>query len=139
MRNPRALKIAVWSLTVLLIAALGCAGYLVFQNLMWKEEVTRFASSAGRLEAHGLFRNGKYWLYRIDGQCDETHFSGQRDGPFEVWTIFFQPALGGAHRYATEHYVAEFNDQMRRMEREPDKFRKRMRLDRDEIFSNERK
>jgi hypothetical protein len=101
--------------------------------------VTRFAGSAGRLEAHGLFRKGRYWLYKMDGQCDESRFSGQRDGPFEVWIVFFQPSLGAAHRYATEHYVAEFNDQMRRMQREPEKFRKRMGLDREEIFPSETK
>jgi len=71
-----------------------------------------------------LFRRGHLWLYKIDGECDETELSGEQDGPFTVYRAFFQPALGYAHRYATETYVTAFNDQMRLMHRRPERFGK---------------
>jgi len=132
MANPRILKIAVWSLVVLLLVALGCAGYLLFQNYWWKQEATRYAESSARLEAHGMFRKALFRLYKIDGQCDVPYFSGQRDGPFDIWIAFYQPALGAAHRQVTQRWVEAFNDQMRLMQRDPEKFRKRMGLDRQE-------
>jgi hypothetical protein len=139
MTNLRALKITVGSLVVLLLVTVGWAGYLLFQNYWWKQEATRYTESSARLEAHGMFRKGIICLYKIDGQCDEPHFSGQRDGPFETWIAFYQPSLGAAHRYIAERWVETFNDQMRLMQREPEKFRKRMGLDREEAYKSDTK
>lgn len=139
MNNPRSLKLAVWSLVVFLLVTLGWAGYLSFQNYWWKQEATRYVESSARLEAHSMFRKGMVLVYKIDGQCDEARFSGQRDGPFEIWIAFYQPSLGAAHRYVTERWVQTFNDQMRRMQAEPEKFRKRMGLDREEIRQSDPK
>jgi len=139
MTKLRALKIAVWLLVVLLILTVGCAGYLLFQNYWWKQEAVRYAESSARLEAHGMFRRGHFCLFRMDGQCDESHFSGERDGPFEIWIAFYQPALGGAHRQVAEHWVEAFNEQMRLMQREPEKFRKRMGLDGQESKQSDNK
>src|SRR5713101_4459176 len=139
MSSPRSLKVSVWALVVLLVVTLGSAGYLLFQNYWWKQEATRYVESSARLEAHGLFRKGRFCLYKIEGRCDEPRFSGQRDGPFEIWVAFYQPSLGAAHRCITERWVEAFNDQMRRMQREPEKFRKRMGLDREETYQRESK
>jgi hypothetical protein len=139
MMNPRALRMAIWALVVLLLVTLGWSGYLLFQNYWWKHEATRYAESSARLEAHGMFRKSIFCLYKIDGQCDEEHFSGQREGPFEIWIAFYQPSLGRAHRYLVERWVATFNDQMRLMQREPEKFRKRMGLNKEEAYKSESK
>ena len=130
-------KTAVVSLGLLLLVTLGWAGYLLFQNYWWKQEATRYAESSARLEAMGMFRRGILCLYKIDGQCDESHFSGQRDGPFEIWIALYQPVLGEAHRHVTERWVETFNDQMRLMQREPEKFRKRMGLDAEQADKSE--
>jgi hypothetical protein len=115
MNNPKVLKILPAFLAILLLGTLAWAGYLLWQNYCWRQEVSRFAASSGRVEATALFRNGKLWLYKMDGRCDDSRFSGQREGPFEIWIAFYQPALGMAHRHATECYVTSFNEQMRMM------------------------
>jgi hypothetical protein len=86
-----------------------------------------------------MFRRDLLVLYKVDGKCDEAHFSGQRDGPFEIWIAFYQPALGAAHRRVTERWVEAFNAQMKLMQRDPATFRKRMGLDRSEANQSHEK
>jgi hypothetical protein len=129
MASPRTLKRAVWLLTVaFLLTAIGAA-YLGYQNFVWKLEAIRYAESSARLEAHSNFRKGLLLLYKIDGQCDQDRFSGNREGPFEIWLKFYQPSLGAAHRISTERWVEAFNDQMRRMQKDPEKAKKRLGID----------
>jgi hypothetical protein len=129
MSHPRTTKITIWILAIVLLISLGCAGYLFHQNFFLELEAMRYADSAARLEAQGMFRKGFLWLYKIDGECDEDHFSGNREGPFEIWIKFYQPAAGPAHRRVTQRWVETFNDQMRRMQKEPEKFKKRLGAD----------
>jgi hypothetical protein len=126
MPRPGAFRPTVWILSVVLVFTLVWAGYLLVQNSIWKLEATRYAESSGQLEAQAAFRKGFLWLYKIDGQCDEDRFSGKKEGPFEIWIKFYQPALGPAHRDTTERWVESFNEQMRRMQKEPEKFEKRV-------------
>jgi hypothetical protein len=124
MPSPRTLKKCIWLLVVGLVFASGWTAYLLFQNFIWKVEARRYVIASAQLEAHASFRKGFLWLYKIDGECNEDHFSGNREGPFEVWIKFYQPSAGAAHRYTTELWVETFNDQMRRMQKEPEKFKK---------------
>ena len=129
MALPAKRKIATVSLALVLVLMLAFSGYLLFQNYWWKQEATRYAESSARLEAQGMFRHSTLCIFKMDGQCDEPHFSGQYDGPFQVWIVFYQPTLGEAHRFVTERWVEAFNEQMRLMQRQPEKFRTNMGLD----------
>ena len=107
---------------VVLIIAVGFAAYQLFQGMMWKKETARFAESAGRSEAMGLFKKGYRWKYVIDGKRDETTRLNRMDRPFDLFAVFYQPILGSAHKFATEAYVSAFNAQMDTMVARPDRF-----------------
>ena len=107
---------------VLLIVAFGFAAYQFVQGAMWKKETERFAESAGRSQAMNLFKKGYRWKYLIDGKRDEDTRLNKTDGPFELFAVFYQPALGAAHRFATETYVSAFNAQMDVMVKNPERF-----------------
>ena len=107
---------------VLLIVAGGFAAYELVQGLMWKKETKRFAESAGRSEAMGLFKKGYRLKYVIDGKRDEDTRLNRMDGPFQLIAVFYQPSLGSAHKFATETYVSAFNAQMDTMLANPSRF-----------------
>jgi hypothetical protein len=113
--------ITLYTCVVLIIAG-GFAAYELVQGLMWKQETKRFAESAGRSQAMGLFKKGYRWKYVIDGKRDEDTRLNRMDGPFELMAVFYQPSLGSAHRFATESYVSAFNAQMDTMMAKPDRF-----------------
>jgi hypothetical protein len=71
-----------------------------------------------------MFRKGHLCIYKIDGQCDTSHFSGQSDGPFKIYIAFYQPSLGAAHRLVTEFFVKTFNEQMRSLQANPKKLQR---------------
>jgi len=48
--------------------------------------------------------------------------TNKMDGAFELFAVFYQPALGAAHRFATEVYVSAFNAQMDVMVKNPERF-----------------
>ncbi len=137
MNSTRKVKIVICLLATIAVVSLGFIGYLLFQNYWWKFEAKRYAESSARLEAQGMFRHGSLCLFKMDGQCDEVHNSGQHDGPFEIWIAFYQPSLGQAHRVTTEYWVEAFNEQMRLMQKDPEKFKKRMELDKVETDKTE--
>lgn len=126
MSISRPYKVIIAALSVVSLGFICWTGYLLFQNFIWKEEAIEYAKSSALLEANAAFRKNILWLYKIDGKCDEAHFSGQHDGPFEVWIVFYQPSLGAAHRIVTEQWVETYNSQMRRLQSDPEKYKKRM-------------
>lgn len=125
----RPYKILIGALCAVLFGFMCWTGYLLFQNFMWEQEAIGYAKSSALFEANAMFRKNTLWLYKLDGKCDETHFSGQHDGPFEIWIHFYQPAAGAAHQIVTEQWIETYNAQMRRLQSDPEKFRKRMGLD----------
>lgn len=129
MRTPRKRTTLFAAILLLLIGAICWSAYLLFQNEMWKMEAIRYSESSAIMQANGAFRRGILSLYKIEGKCDNEHFSGQHDGPFEVWIAFYQPSLGAAHRIATEHWVAKYNEQMHRLQDNPKWARKRIPLE----------
>jgi hypothetical protein len=129
-------KLLITALSAALFAVMCWAGYLLLQNWVWKQAAIGYAEQSAILEANGMFSKNELWIYKMDGKCDEAHFSGQHDGPFEVWIVFYQPSLGAAHRIATEHWVETYNAQMRRLQADPEKYRKRMGLDKKDDSQN---
>jgi hypothetical protein len=136
MSISRPQKLLIAALSVALLGVMCWAGYLLFQNWIWQQAAIGYAQQSAILEANGLFRKNLLSLYKIDGKCDEAHFSGQHDGPFEVWIVFYQPSLGAAHRIVTEKWVEAYNAQMRRLQADPEKYRKRMGLDKKDDSQN---
>jgi hypothetical protein len=123
MANPRKLKIAVWSLALLLFASLSWSGYLLFQNYWWKRSLDKVADQAGMAQAMSTFRSGRLVLWEIDTTNDATGFSGRRDGPFEIWFDEYHSELPSPWNYAQRRMNQAHNATMRRMYEHPPKFR----------------
>jgi hypothetical protein len=120
-RVVRTGAITIYTCVVLIVAGV-FAARLWLQGQMWKSETKRFADAAGRSQAMNLFRKGFHLKYVIDGKRDEDTRLNRTEGAFELIAVFYQPALGPAHKFATEAYVSAFNTQMDVMVEHPDRF-----------------
>lgn len=94
---------------------------------IWRDQVSVWAGHAAALEALSDFENGRlrvFELARIDlakgGQ--QSAFTGRRDGPFEIWTRAYFAYLGPPDRYANEQFITAYNDKMRYMHSNPERF-----------------
>ena len=74
------------------------------------------------MQALADFKKGNLRLLKIEGENDKLRFSGQREGPFEIWIVQYLPTLGKVHKYSQEQYVDSYNRKMRYMYDHPDKF-----------------
>jgi hypothetical protein len=100
-----------------------------------------FGSSGYRAEIYGLsglvasrqalddFRGGKLRLLKLNGENDKLKFSGQQDGPFEIWYPLYLPILGEAHTFATQQYIEFYNRKMEYMHKHPEKFLQKIHAD----------
>jgi hypothetical protein len=74
------------------------------------------------MQALADFKKGNLRLLKIEGENEKLRFSGQREGPFEIWIVQYYPILGKVHKYSQERYVDFYNSKMRYMYDHPDKF-----------------
>jgi hypothetical protein len=75
--------------------------------------VASLASEQGYQEAEKDFQAGKLKILLISGDCREDKYSGTNDGPFEVWTVEFDPSAFYQYRYSVEKKVEYYNLHMR--------------------------
>lgn len=112
--NPKTLKIIIANLTIALITLLG---FLIHSQLWqisnWQSEVWSLAGSKGAEEAKQDFQVGKLKKKIIAGECAEDKFSGTNEGPFEVWTAQYYPALPWPYHYSVEQEIKSYNLRMR--------------------------
>ena len=111
--SPGIHRIAFYSLGLIWILTIVWAVYLYTQTTNWRMEVRRLNEHVAYWDARRDFRNGQVRLLRLEGENWELRFSGERDGPFEIWIPKYFPSLGEADRYSTQQYVEQYNRNMR--------------------------
>ena len=116
--------VGVLSVTLLVsLILLGKAYWEIYGFTGWKKQVWLLSSSTATMQALADFKKGDLRLLKIEGKSDKLKFSGQREGPFEIWIVQYYPILGRVHKYSTEQYVDYYNRKMRYMHDHPDKFK----------------
>lgn len=101
---------------------LGKAYWDIYGFTGWKQEVGVLSGYTATMQALADFEKGNLRLLKIEGENNELRFSGQREGPFEIWIVQYLPILGKVHKYSQEQYVDFYNRKMRYMYDHPDKF-----------------
>jgi hypothetical protein len=126
MNSSKSLKIVV---AVLPVATIICLAFLVkfyWQTYWfggWKDQAFMYSSSDAVHEALDDFQIGKLRLYELDGDRDDSKFSGRRDGSFEIWYKWYHPSLGIAEQYSMSNWVEYYNMKMKYMYAHSEKFR----------------
>jgi hypothetical protein len=112
--NPKIFKTVIAFLTIALIALFGFLIYSrLWQYSLWKEMVASLASEQGYQQAEKDFQAGKLKILLISGDCREDKYSGTNYGPFEVWTVEYDPSAFYQYRYSVEKKVEYYNLHMR--------------------------
>jgi hypothetical protein len=130
MNSSKSLKIVVAVLSVATIICLAFLAKFYWQTYWlggWKDQVFMYSSSDAVHEALDDFQIGRLRLYELDGDRDDSKFSGRRDGSFEIWYKWYHPSLGIAEQYATSNWVTYYNMKMKYMYSHPDKFQQHSR------------
>lgn len=124
-------KVSAWGIrlaSIIPIASFACfIGIMQWQDYIdtWKTEVSSLVTYPATIQALNDFREGNLRLLRIDGENYKERFSGQREGPFEVWIVQYFPSLGEPHKYSTEQYMQSYNRKMRYMYEHPEQFQEK--------------
>ena len=92
-----------------------------WENRLAEDSAFGFAAYAGAMQAHADYRNGVLRQYELIADS-HTGFTGQRDGPFEVWGWNFYPSLGRIDRIANEAFVEVYDKKMKFMQQHPEQF-----------------
>ena len=80
-----------------------------------RSTVTTWASYAGALQAKQHFQERKYRVFLLS-EDNRHEFTGESDGPFEVWTWPAYPQMRRFHETeANQTFVDEYNRVIRRM------------------------
>lgn len=125
MKKVRTSKFLFGILSVTLLVSLillGKAYWEIYHFTGWKQEVWALSGYGATMQALADFKKGNLRLLKIEGENDKLKFSGQREGPFEIWLVQYLPILGKVHKYSQERYVDSYNRKMRYMYEHPDKF-----------------
>jgi len=88
----------------------------------YRDELYGLSGLVASMRALDDFRDGKLRLLKLKGKNDKLMFSGQQDGPFEIWHPQYYPSLGAGHRFAIQQYVKFYNRKMKYMHEHPEKF-----------------
>lgn len=132
MKATRWLKVVVGTMVLLLLVAACLIARLEWQiHGMggWQDELYVYVGMTASQQASDDFYDGKIRLLKLDGESDGWQFTGDNEGPFEIWTRTFYPSLGVGHHYAGEQYAAFYNRDMRYMFEHPDEFKQKPKRD----------
>ena len=120
-------KLSIIILCIALITSLSflCKAYWDIYNPItgWKNELWARSGYAATLQALSDFRNGKLKLLKIEGRNESPKFSGQKEGPFEIWIVQYYPLLGNVHKFSQETYIEFYNRKMKYMQAHPNIFK----------------
>jgi hypothetical protein len=125
MNCSKSLKIVVAVLSVTTIIYLAFLARFYWQTYWfggWKDQTFMYSSSDAVHEALDDFQIRKFRLYELDGDRDDSKFSGRRDGSFEIRYKWYHPSLGIAEQYSMSNWVAYYNMKMKYMYAHPEKF-----------------
>jgi len=92
----------------------------------WQNEVFALTGMVASNRAAHDFSDGKVRLLKLDGERNDWRYTGENDGPFEVWNPQFDPSLGVAHRYSTEQYVRFYNQAMKSVYEQPERLERKV-------------
>lgn len=118
----RSAELVIAALGLALLVSLGFYGQSAFREQQWKAEVENLAGIAGTTFALSDFHRGRVRLLVIRGENETPRFSGEKDGPFEVWIAQSLPINGASYMFSNERIVAAYNTKMRYMQKDPKKF-----------------
>ncbi len=77
--------------------------------------VTTWASYAGKLQARQHYEDGRYRILRLE-ENTKHQFTGEMDGPFEIWTWNVYPEMRWFHETkANQTFVKDYNRTMKRI------------------------
>ncbi len=126
MTSAKRWRITAGILALALIVCLMFLGYAQLQiHLGWRDEVRALATLTGVAQAREDFRDGTLRLFRIEGESEQSRFSGERDGPFEIWAAWYLPlplGLDTWHACSRQRWVEAYNMKMRYMYEHPEQF-----------------
>ncbi len=106
-------KIGFYFCGFALLLAIGLTFYNQAQKGLWQAEVRHATEQWAYWEARKDFVNGRLRLLRLEGKNWELKFSGEHEGPFEIWIPQYFPSIGEAERYGRKQYVELYNLNMR--------------------------
>jgi hypothetical protein len=123
--KTRAGNIALVVAVALLLCGLFLSGYAfrqIYEAGGWRDEVYTLVGATATRKAMDDFQQGHLRLYIFGGESDRDRFTGEVDGPFEIWIPRFCPELGSAHRYSTDQFIEFYNRKMRYMNTNSERF-----------------
>jgi hypothetical protein len=95
----------------------------------YRGEIRGLSGLVATEQALDDFRHGKLRLLKLNGENDKLKFSGQHEGPFEIWYPQYLPILGVGHQYATKQYIEFYNRKMEYMHKYPNTFLRKTQAD----------
>ena len=122
-------KVIIVALVTFLGISLLLLGRAYWQIYGYREEIFGLSGMVATEQAIDDFRAGKLRLLKLNGENDKLKFSGQQDGPFEIWYPLYLPILGEAHTFATQQYIEFYNRKMEYMHKHPEKFLQKTQAD----------
>ncbi|MGA3285282.1 MAG: hypothetical protein ABSD57_12605 [Verrucomicrobiota bacterium] len=111
LRCPRVYKVAIMSLAIAFLISLGFLVHVLWVNSLWKQEVAVHSIYEGWEQAKHDFQKGKLRLFEFHGKNEKDKFSGRHQGPFEIWTVEYDPSLY-VERFSQEQWVESYNQCM---------------------------
>jgi hypothetical protein len=129
MLKSRSHKIIIVALVILLCISVLLLGRAYWQIYGYRQEIFGLSGMVASEQALADFRNGKLRLLKLNGENDRPKFSGQKDGPYEIWYPQYYPVLGVAHTFATQQYIEFYNRKMENMYKHPEKFLRKIQSD----------
>lgn len=110
-----------FSVSILTVAAYAIHLYLHVKNSKWETEVYGLAGYVGSKRANDDFAHGKIRVFQLNGPQENDSFTGQTDGPFEVWNHYYFPELGHPNEFSTRVTIKFYNLRMRKLQTEQSK------------------
>lgn len=96
-----------------LLLAIGLTLYNQAQKGLWQAEVRHATEQWAYWEARKDLVNGRLRLLRLEGENWELKFSGEHEGPFEIWIPQCFPSISEASKFSKKQYVELYNLNMR--------------------------
>jgi outer membrane protein assembly factor BamB len=72
--------------------------------------IRRLNKNLAYWEAKSDFVNGRLRLLRIAGENWDLKFTGEKEGPFQIWLAVYFPTTGEMNRYSEQQHVYYFSD-----------------------------
>lgn len=109
-------RLWVYSSGLALLLSIGLIVYDQAQKRLWKAEIRRLNEKWSYWEARNDFIKSGPRLLRISGENPDLRFTGEHEGPFEVWQAVYFPSSDEMSAYSEEQFVYFYNLYMRNLQ-----------------------